>query len=84
MEEFGFYAPFKPCLLSYQLGVEKPDLQIFKILLNEIHYEANDIIFIDDRLDNVVTAQSLGIDAIHFTSCEKLKSDLMKRGISLK
>lgn len=84
IDEFGFYAPFNPCLLSYQLGVEKPDLQAFKILLNSLPYEANDIIFIDDRLDNVVTAQSLGIDGIHFTSYQKLKSDLAKRGISLK
>lgn len=78
---YGFYEPFDPCLLSYELGVEKPDPQIYRYLLEKIELPASDILFIDDRLENVEAAKSLGFDAILFSSYEEVYQDLIIREV---
>lgn len=77
--QFGFYEPFSPCLLSYEIGVRKPDPKAYTILLETLHLPATDIIFIDDRSENVEQAKALGIDAILFESPEQLRNELKKR-----
>lgn len=83
IRDFGLYEPFEPCLLSYQLGLEKPDPQIYQVLLKEMNLPAEDIIFIDDRAENIEAAKHLGLDAILFLSPCQLKNELAIRGIHL-
>ncbi len=77
----GLYAPFDPCLLSYEIGAWKPDLQSYEILLAELDLPASDIVFIDDKVENVDAAKTLGIDAILFESVEGIRAELKKRGM---
>lgn len=81
IKELGYYDCFDQCLLSYEIGYEKPDTRIYLYLLNKLVLEPADIVFIDDRKDNVDSANSVGIDAIHFTSCDQLKDEFEKRAI---
>ncbi|MBS0628974.1 MAG: HAD family phosphatase [Verrucomicrobia bacterium] len=83
IEDFGFYEPFEPCLLSCEMGLEKPDPRVFELLLSSLDLPAHEVVFIDDKIDNVEAAKQLGIDAIHFQSEPQLKDELLKR-ISLK
>lgn len=53
-------------LYSSELGVAKPDPQIYHILAEKIKSEFNEIIFVDDFIENVEAAQKLGIHAYHF------------------
>lgn len=78
---FGFYEPFAPCLLSCELGVEKPDLRIYEILLEKMSLPAQDILFIDDKSENVEAARELGIDALLFTNQEALQEELAIRNL---
>lgn len=75
----GLYEPFDPCLLSYEIGLEKPDAKIYEYLLKEINLSAHEVVFIDDRLENVDAAKQVGIDAILFTSQEQLQKELEVR-----
>jgi putative hydrolase of the HAD superfamily len=81
IREFNLYAPFDPCLLSCEIGLEKPDPKIYEFLLKEMELPASSIIFIDDRAENIEAAQKLGFDAILFTSQNQLQKELKKRGL---
>lgn len=79
-ETFGYYELFDPCLLSYEIGVDKPNPQAFAILLERLKLPAKEIVFIDDKKENVEAAKNLGIDAILFESTDQLKKELIQRG----
>lgn len=74
----------KPCLLSCEIGVEKPDPMAFELLLKELNLAASQIVFIDDKCENVEAAKMLGLDAILFESEEQLRKDLASRKLYLK
>lgn len=79
VREFGLYKPFEPCLLSCEIGVEKPAPQAYERLLAELQLPPAEVIFIDDLPENVEGALKMGIDAILFQSIEQLRQELDKR-----
>ena len=81
LKKMGLYDPFSFCLLSCDLGVEKPDPKAYAILLEALDLQAEDIVFIDDREENVEAARKFGIDAIHFKSVQQIKEELLKRKV---
>lgn len=81
IRDFGFYKPFEPCLLSCEMGLEKPDPKAYELLLKTLNLPAKEIVFIDDKAENVEAAQAIGIDAILFTSELQLRDELNKRGV---
>lgn len=83
VRKLGYYDLFDPVLLSYETGVKKPDPKAFTILLETLHESPSHVLFIDDKLENVESARSLGIDAIQFTSPQQLKAELEERGFTL-
>lgn len=78
---FGFYDRFDPCLLSFEMGVEKPERKAYDIMLNALNLPAADVIFIDDKLENIEAAKAVGIDGIVFESSEQVRNELKKRGV---
>ncbi len=83
IRKMGYYDLFNPVLLSYAIGVKKPNPEAFKILLRKLELEASCILFIDDRNENVEAARKLGIDSIQFISPQQLKEELERRGFDL-
>ncbi len=83
IRDFGFYDPFEPCLLSCEMGLEKPDPKAYQLLLEKLDLPANEIVFIDDLEENVEAAKKLGIDAIVFKSATQVRSELAKRGLGV-
>lgn len=81
IRDFGLYEPFHPCLLSCKIGIEKPDLRAYELLLTKLNLPAKDVIFIDDRLENIESAKVIGLDAILFESEQQLRNELRKRGV---
>lgn len=81
IRDFGLYKPFNPCLLSCEIGVEKPDLKAYELLLTKLNLSPKEVLFIDDRLENIELAKSMGIDAVLFESEQQLRSELKKRGV---
>lgn len=51
--------------LSQDLGMRKPDPDIYHYLLESEGFEAQDAVFFDDVLENVEAANNLGIQGIH-------------------
>lgn len=80
IRDFGLYEPFEPCLLSCEIGVEKPDLKAYELLVKTLNLPAKDVVFIDDRPENVEAAKTIGLDAILFESEQQLRNELNIRG----
>jgi len=79
IKDFGFYEPFNPCLLSCEIGAEKPDPKIYQHLLDQLEISAGNVVFIDDKKENIEAAKKLGFDAILFTSHAELEKALKIR-----
>jgi len=60
---------FKNCFegfyLSHEIGMRKPDLQIFEFVLNQHNLIAAETLFIDDTLENTAAAEKLNIKTWH-------------------
>lgn len=54
--EIGYY--------SFEMGMRKPEKQIFQAVLEDANLNAADTIFIDDNKNNIKSAASLGIQTI--------------------
>ncbi len=81
LRNLGHYDGFDPVVLSSEIGCEKPDPIAYKILLQKLNLKSDEIIFIDDKIENVEGARSEGIESIHFKSVSDLKEELAKRKI---
>jgi epoxide hydrolase-like predicted phosphatase len=53
-------------LISSELGVVKPETQIYQILANTVNCGYDEILFVDDFLENIKAAEALGMKAIHY------------------
>jgi putative hydrolase of the HAD superfamily len=68
--------------LSYELGCEKPDPLFFTRALESAGLAPPQVVFFDDRADNVAAALELGIDAVQVTSHAEIQSHLEARGLA--
>ncbi|WP_067500532.1 HAD-IA family hydrolase [Actinoplanes sp. TFC3] len=54
-------------LFSADLQLIKPDPAIYTKALAVLGVQASDVVFVDDRRDNIAAAAAVGMTAIHFT-----------------
>ncbi|MBI2663623.1 HAD family phosphatase [Candidatus Woesearchaeota archaeon] len=74
---------FDDFILSYKIGVRKPNDGIYKEAIKLSGCDPSQIVFIDDEKSNVMAAQKLGINIIQFKSVAQLEKDLLKLGVVL-
>jgi HAD superfamily hydrolase (TIGR01509 family) len=72
----GLYSYFERVFLSLELKMQKPDMNIYLKVIEELKCRPDEIIFADDRIENVNAANEAGIHAFHFSSLGQLKSDI--------
>ena len=72
---------FDYALLSYELGLCKPDPEFFRSGLERLAISPEECVFIDDRKENVEAAQTLGIAGTQFVSTQQLELDLGDMGL---
>lgn len=72
---FGNY--FHREYYSHLLGRRKPDPEAFKTILLENNLKANETLFVDDLLQNVLSAREVGLYALYFTP-DKTLFDILK------
>lgn len=69
---------FKPqnIFLSCKMKMRKPEPEIYKICLNSLGCKPEEVVFIDDREQNLGPAKKLGMQTILFKTPEKLTKEL--------
>jgi len=81
VERFAFLKWFDGIVVSGAEKMRKPTPDFYHILLNRYHVKAEEALFIDDNYRNILAAEKLGIQCIHFTSAEQLEEELEQLSI---
>ena len=66
---------------SFDVGVRKPEKEIYEIAMQRADANPQECLFIDDLLENIQAAKQIGIEGIHFISSKQLKQELVHLGI---
>jgi putative hydrolase of the HAD superfamily len=77
--ELPVAAHFGHLFFSCQLKVAKPDPRCYNRALAGLGASAEDVIFIDDRSENVAAAAALGLRSVHFTSPDEARAAVAER-----
>jgi FMN phosphatase YigB (HAD superfamily) len=64
---------------SFRLRCQKPDPMFFIRALESLEVEPHQVLFLDDRADNVAAARALGIDAVVCRGVEAARSIVAER-----
>lgn len=60
-------ALFDAQVISFEVGLAKPEPEIYRVALEQLGAAPASTLFVDDRLENIETARELGIQTAHFT-----------------
>ncbi|EEU37501.1 uncharacterized protein NECHADRAFT_51518, partial [Fusarium vanettenii 77-13-4] len=73
IEEWGIFDDFYASGLT---GFRKPDIACYERFLEDCMIPSEACIFVDDRIENVVAAQSLGFRGVHLTDTSSVVATL--------
>ena len=84
LREMPVFKHFEGEIVSCEVGLIKPEREIYNLLLDRYNLVPEQTMFIDDRKPNVDAAAEVGINPFHFDrndpekSCEQLRCILLK------
>ena len=68
----AFCELFDEMYLSHELGLRKPDIEIFKYILKEQKLNPKEVFFIDDSPQHIASSKKLGINSHHLSDNEDI------------
>lgn len=77
----GWYKYFDVLILSHELGIMKPQKEIYEIAVEKLNVKPEECLFIDDQEDCLRPARKMGMATILFKSTPQLKEELQKKDI---
>ena len=76
LDSHDFFSLFHGGAISFEENLLKPNIEFFNILLDRYALNPSECLFIDDTLDNITAASSLGVNVIHYTGDFLLKDKI--------
>ncbi len=67
---------FDVIIFSAEVGLQKPNPEIFHLALSRLEIEPQEAIFLDDRQKNIDAAQDLGMHGLLFTETQQAIQDI--------
>jgi FMN phosphatase YigB (HAD superfamily) len=80
---YDFNGIFVKTFWSFQMGLRKPNTDIFQFVMQKNGFGFDDTVFVDDTKANILAAEAVGIQSVMLNNGEKL-SDLFREDLSLK
>ncbi len=80
-QEFGWLGRFDHHTWSCELRIAKPDPEIYRYTCEKVGVAPEAALFLDDKPENIAAAESVGMQAILFTTAEALQRELDRRGL---
>lgn len=77
------YNMFDVLVFSCKEGFRKPEKEIYEITLRRLNTKPEETLFLDDRIENIRGAESLGIQTILFKDSEHLREKLASFSIKI-
>jgi putative hydrolase of the HAD superfamily len=81
LAEFELLDYFDGFFSSCYLGLRKPDRKIYQVALDVLQRDPEEVVFVDDRAENVAAAASLGIHGIRYEGSAALAHALAGLGV---
>ena len=81
-KNFPVFGVFDKVFLSFQLGLIKPDKEIYNVVIRNLGVSPEEIFYTDDRTELIESAKSLGMRGCVFTNFDQLTSELRNNGIT--
>lgn len=69
---------FKKMYSVTEIALSKIDPESYQFIAKDLHVKPKEILFIDDTVGNILTAQKAGLQTIQFQSNAQLLSELQK------
>ncbi|HTW56000.1 MAG TPA: HAD-IA family hydrolase [Thermoplasmata archaeon] len=79
---FGLAALFDAFFSSCYTGLRKPAPEAFDCLLGVLHRAGPEVVFVDDRAENVAAAAARGLRAIQYTAATDLRRAFAALGVT--
>lgn len=76
IDRHGYHEFFDHIVISAEVGLMKPDSEVFKHILEKLDCQPTEAIFIDDNPVNVEAAKKLGITGIVFRDFSSFKKEI--------
>jgi putative hydrolase of the HAD superfamily len=70
-------------LYSCEVNLVKPEEAIYRKLLSMLVVEADELVFFDDKEENIAGAKALGIEAILWKNIKEARHELLSLGVKL-
>jgi putative hydrolase of the HAD superfamily len=80
-QDFGFGRRFARSYFSYELGLMKPDRDVFVHVATDLELEPGEILFFDDTLECVVGARDAGYQGEQVDGVEAIRTVLTDRAL---
>ena len=80
--EFKWIGNFDVLVWSNQFGIAKPDPAIYRHVLKQLGTRPEDTLFLDDKRVNIEAARAMGMEAIEFTTIDRLREELIAMGLT--
>ncbi|MCX6709185.1 MAG: HAD family phosphatase [Candidatus Woesearchaeota archaeon] len=74
----GWHDFFNNVFVSFEIGFMKPDPRAYRAVVEKLQVAPSDIVFVDDKEENVEAAKKAGMHGIVFKDAVQLKSALSK------
>jgi len=74
----GWYKYFDTLIISHEIGIIKPQKEIYQIAIEKLKIRPNECLFIDDQEDCLKPAREIGMKTILFKSISQLEKELYK------
>ncbi len=78
---FPFFANFDGYILSYEHGAMKPEAKLYEVVEARSGCRGSEILYLDDRPENIAAGVARGWQAILQESAEKTRTAIEKLGI---
>jgi len=78
IRKFGLHDVFPTFFTSCWLGVRKPMREMYHRALGMTQADPRNVVFIDDRPQNLAPAAALGMRTMQFTGAEQLREELRR------
>ena len=83
VERAPWASAFQRLFFSGDLGLLKPDGEIYLHLMANLGVEPQEVAFLDDRADNIAGATAAGIHGFVFTGAAQARTDLRSIGVTI-
>jgi len=81
LRKFPWMSDFHHCTWSHSLKLAKPELAIYQHAAAGLETPIQQILFLDDREENIAAAAQLGMQTLHYTTHADFEQEMAARGL---